>query len=35
MDCPYCGNNDLFFDNIMRNYFCEDCDRIIYPEEDE
>lgn len=35
MYCPYCGSNDLFFDPIMRNYICEECDRIIYPEEEE
>ena len=29
MICPHCGSEDLFFDNIMRNYICEDCDRII------
>jgi len=33
MKCPYCGSEDLFFDNIMRNYICDDCDRIIYDEE--
>lgn len=29
MKCPYCGSEDLFFDNIMKNYICEECDEII------
>lgn len=33
MKCPYCGSEDLFFDSIMRNYICEDCDSIIEREE--
>jgi DNA-directed RNA polymerase subunit RPC12/RpoP len=33
MNCPYCGSDDLYFDPIMRNYICEECDKIIEPEE--
>lgn len=28
MICPYCGSDDLFFDNIIRNYICEECEKI-------
>jgi DNA-directed RNA polymerase subunit RPC12/RpoP len=31
--CPYCGSEDLFFDPIMRNYICEDCDKLFEPDE--
>jgi transcription initiation factor TFIIIB Brf1 subunit/transcription initiation factor TFIIB len=33
MNCPYCGSDDLYFDPIMRNYICEDCDKLIESEE--
>lgn len=33
MNCPYCGSEDLYFDNIMGNYICEDCDKIIERED--
>jgi len=33
MNCPNCGSNDLYFDPIMENYICEECDRVIELEE--
>jgi len=33
MNCPYCGGKVLYFDTIMRNYICEDCDKLFERED--
>lgn len=33
MKCPNCGSEDLFYDSIMNNYICEECDSIIEKED--
>jgi len=33
--CPECKSDDVFFDPIMHNYICNNCDEIFEGDENE